>query len=241
MNIKVFKDAKTIGKACGTVFAAQVITKPNSVLGLATGSSPVPTYETMIDLYNQGVVDFSGVTTFNLDEYVGIGHDHDQSYYYFMQENLFKGINVPKDKINVLSGINPDVEKECSDYEKAIEEAGGIDLQILGIGNNGHIAFNEPADNFAATAHQVTLTQSTIEANKRFFESIEDVPGSSVTMGIGSIFKAKKIVLIATGEAKADAIYAMVNGPVTPQCPASILQFHSDVTIFCDEAAASKL
>lgn len=241
MNVLVMKNTQEIGKAAGTMFAAQVISKPNSVLGLATGSTPIPTYQYMIELYKQGVVDYSKVTTYNLDEYCGLTHDHDQSYYYFMQENLFKGINVPTESIHVLNGVAPDAQAECDAYDAAIDAAGGIDLQILGIGNNGHIAFNEPCSSFPAKTHIVSLTQSTIEANKRFFESIDDVPKQAITMGIGSIMKARNIILIATGAAKAEAVKAMINGPVDPQCPASILQFHPNVTIFLDEPAASLL
>ncbi|MBQ6569641.1 MAG: glucosamine-6-phosphate deaminase [Clostridia bacterium] len=240
MVVKVYKDAAAIGAAAGMVFASQVITKPDSVLGLATGSTPIPTYKFMIKAYEDGIVDYSKVTTFNLDEYVGLGHEHDQSYYYFMHDNLFNYINVPEESINVLSGTAADPDKECAEYEARIDAAGGIDLQILGIGRNGHIAFNEPADDFADKTHKVALTESTIEANKRFFASADDVPRYAVSMGIGSIMRAKKIILIATGADKADAIYALVKGGVTPQCPASILRMHSDVTIFCDEAAYSK-
>lgn len=241
MNVLVMKNTQEIGKAAGTMFAAQVINKPNCVLGLATGSTPIPTYQYMIELYKQGVVDYSKVTTYNLDEYCGLTHDHDQSYYYFMQENLFKGINVPTENIHVLNGVAPDAQVECDNYDAAIDAAGGIDLQILGIGNNGHIAFNEPCSEFPAKTHIVSLTQSTIEANKRFFESIDDVPKQAITMGIGSIMKARSIILIATGAAKAEAVKALVSGPVDPQCPASILQFHPNVTIFLDESAASLL
>lgn len=241
MVVKVFNSADEIGKAAAAVFAAQVITKPDSILGLATGSSPVPTYNNMISLYKEGVVDFKDVTTFNLDEYVGLEKNHEQSYWTFMHENLFNSLNIPEDQINVLSGVAADLEKECNDYEEKIRLAGGIDLQILGIGNNGHIAFNEPDNSFSMGTHKVALTESTIEANTRFFESREDVPRFAVSMGVGSIFKAKKIILIATGAAKANAVNAMVNGPVDPNCPASILQLHNDVTIFCDDAAAGLL
>lgn len=240
MVVKVYKDAEAIGKAAGMVFASQVITNPESVLGLATGSTPIPTYKFMIKAYEDGVVDYSKVTTYNLDEYVGLDHAHDQSYYYFMHDNLFNHINVPEESINVLSGTAADVDQECIDYEKRIKAAGGIDLQILGIGRNGHIAFNEPAADYADLTHKVALTESTIEANKRFFESADDVPRYAVTMGIGTIMRAKKIILIATGADKADAIYALVKGAVTPEWPASILRMHEDVTIFCDEAAYSK-
>lgn len=241
MNVRIYKDAKAIGTAAAALFAAQVIDKPNSVLGLATGSSPIPTYQKMAEMYREGAVDFSGVTTFNLDEYVGLDHGHDQSYYYFMMENLFKHINVPHDRIHVLSGTAANVEDECRHYEEMIEAAGGIDLQILGIGRNGHIAFNEPADAFAPTTHIVELTESTIEANKRFFASADDVPRRALTMGIGSIMKARSIVIIATGSDKAEAIKEMVNGPISPSCPASILQVHPDTVVMVDEAAGALL
>ena len=241
MNVRVYKDDKAIGSAAAALFAACVTEKPNCVLGLATGSSPIPTYRKMAELYRDGAVDYAEVTTYNLDEYVGLDHDHDQSYYYFMQENLFRHINVKEENIHVLSGTAPDPEKECRDYEKAIEAAGGIDLQILGIGRNGHIAFNEPADAFAPATHVVELTESTIDANKRFFTSVDDVPRRALTTGIGTIMKARAIVLIATGADKAEAVRAMVKGPVTPRCPASILQFHPNTTIMVDEAAASLL
>lgn len=241
MNVKIYKDAQAIGEAAATIFSAQVIAKPDSVLGLATGSSPIPTYNQMIDLYKKGIVDYSKVTTFNLDEYITLGHDHPQSYYYFMQENLFKGINVPAENIHVPCGTAEDIDAEGKRYDAMIAEAGGIDVQILGIGNNGHIAFNEPCDNFPMGTHKVALTESTIEANTRFFENSDEVPRWAISMGIGSIMKARKIILVATGAAKADAVYGMVKGPVTPECPASILQMHPDVTIFADEAAASKL
>ena len=241
MVVKVYKDVQTIGTAAATLFAACVIEKPNCVLGLATGSSPIPTYQKMAELYRSGVVDYSKVTTYNLDEYVGLDHSHNQSYYYFMMENLFKHINVPKESIHVLSGIAKDINKECSDYEKAIENAGGIDLQILGIGRYGHIAFNEPSDSFAPVTHIVNLTESTIEANKRFFSSADEVPRQAVTTGIGTIMKSRKIMLIATGKEKAEAVKCLVKGSIDPQCPASILQIHPDTTIFLDEAAASLL
>lgn len=241
MNVRTYKDPQAIGTAAAALFSAKVIEKPHAVLGLATGSTPIPTYTKMAEMYACGAVDFSGVTTYNLDEYVGLGHDHPQSYYYFMMDNLFRHINVPKSSIHVLSGTASDSAAECAAYEKAIEAAGGIDLQILGIGRNGHIAFNEPADAFAPVTHVVDLTQSTIEANTRFFSSSDEVPRQALSMGIGSIMKAKAIVLIATGADKAEAVKAMITGPVTPQCPASILQLHPNVTIMLDAPAASLL
>lgn len=241
MKVHICKDTEAMGKAAAALFIACVEEKPNAVLGLATGSTPIPTYSEMAKAYQTGVIDFSKVTTFNLDEYVGLAPTHEQSYRYFMETNLFKHINIPTESTHVLSGLAADPEAECGNYEAMIDAAGGIDLQILGLGNNGHIAFNEPADAFAATTHTVTLTESTIEANKRFFASADEVPRKAYTMGIGSIMKAKKIVLLANGAAKADAVAAMVEGPVTPQCPASILQFHPNVVVLVDEAAAAKL
>ena len=241
MHIKIYKDSKAIGKAAASVFAAQVITKPGSVLGFATGSSPLPTYQELISLYQQGLVDFSSVTTFNLDEYIGLSHEHSESYFYFMQKNLFEKINVPANSVHIPNGTAKDIEAEGRAYDDMIFKAGGIDLQILGIGNNGHIAFNEPCDFFPIGTHQVVLAQSTIEANTRFFENSDEVPRFAISMGIGSIMKARKIILIATGKAKAQAIHDMVKGPVTPMCPASALQLHPDVTVFSDEDASSLL
>lgn len=241
MNVRVYSSKEAIGTAAATLFAARVIAKPDSVLGLATGSTPIPTYQKMAELYKSGAVDFSKVTTFNLDEYVGLTHEHEQSYYYFMMDNLFRHINVPLDNIHVLSGTAEDSEAECAAYDAAIDAAGGIDLQILGIGRNGHIAFNEPAADFAPATHVVDLTPSTIEANTRFFNSSDEVPRQALTMGIGSIMKAKSIVIIATGADKAEAVKAMIQGNVSPSCPASVLQLHPDVTVMLDEAAASML
>lgn len=241
MNLQVFKNADTIASVAAALFAACITEKPDCVLGMATGSSPVPTYKKLVELNRQGLVDFSKVTSYNLDEYVGLDHSHEQSYYYFMMDTLFHHVNIDPNNVHVLSGTAADLGKECADYEQAVDAAGGIDLQILGIGNNGHIAFNEPTDSFPAATHLVDLTESTVEANKRFFESAYEVPRQALTMGIGSIMKARKIVLIATGEDKAEAVRNMVKGPVVPHCPASILQFHPQVTILVDEAAASLL
>lgn len=241
MVVRTYASTEAIGAAAASLFSACVISKPDAVLGLATGSTPIPTYQKMAELYKMGAVDYASVTTFNLDEYVGLTHEHEQSYYYFMMENLFSHINVPKESIHVLSGTAADPVKECADYEKMIDAAGGIDLQILGIGRNGHIAFNEPADDFAPVTHVVELTPSTIEANTRFFSSSDEVPKKALSMGIGSIMKAKAIVIIATGKDKAEAVKAMVSGPVTPACPASVLQLHPNVVVMLDEEAASLL
>ena len=240
MKIHVYKDAQTIGTAAAALFAAQILENPACVLGLATGSTPIPTYQKLVELHRAGVLDFSRVTSFNLDEYIGLTHDHPQSYYYFMQENLFSHININPESVHVPCGTG-DPEENCRAYEDSIAQAGGVDLQILGIGRNGHIAFNEPADIFPAMTHVVDLTESTIEANKRFFDKAEDVPRRAISMGIGSIMRARAILLIATGADKADAVYAMVHGEISPQCPASILQLHPNAVILLDEAAAARL
>lgn len=239
MNVLIYNTEEQIGIAAGNYMCGQVLQKPNSVLGLATGSTPLKPYGQMIELYKKGVVDFSGVTTFNLDEYVDLDVNDKNSYHSFMHENLFDHINIPEKNINFLDGNAADPEKECREYEKKIKAAGGIDIQLLGIGSNGHIAFNEPADCFQRWTHVVTLKESTVKDNSRFFKSIDEVPTRALTMGIGSIMQAKKILIIAIGENKAKAIKQLIDGNVTPMCPASVLQFHTDVTLMLDKAAAS--
>lgn len=241
MNVLIFDTEEQIGIAAGNYMCGQVLQKPDSVLGLATGSTPLKPYGQMIDLYKKGVVDFSKVTTFNLDEYVNLDVNDKNSYHSFMHENLFDHINIPEKSINFLNGNASDPEKECEEYENKIKKAGGIDIQLLGIGSNGHIAFNEPSDCFQRWSHVVNLKESTVKDNSRFFKSIEEVPTQAVTMGIGSIMQAKKILIIAIGENKAKAIKQLINGNVTPQCPASVLQFHTDVTLMLDRGAASLL
>ncbi len=241
MNVLIFDTEEQIGIAAGNYMCGQVLQKPDSVLGLATGSTPLKPYGQMIDLYKKGVVDFSKVTTFNLDEYVNLDVNDKNSYHSFMHENLFDHINIPEKSINFLNGNASDPEKECEEYENKIKKAGGIDIQLLGIGSNGHIAFNEPSDCFQRWSHVVNLKESTVKDNSRFFKSIEEVPTQAVTMGIGSIMQAKKILIIAIGENKAKAIKQNLNGNVTPQCPASVLQFHTDVTLMLDRGAASLL
>lgn len=241
MNVLIFDTEEQIGIAAGNYMCGQVLQKPDSVLGLATGSTPLKPYGQMIDLYKKGIVDFSNVTTFNLDEYVNLDVNDKNSYHSFMHENLFDHINIPKESINFLNGNASDPEKECEEYENKIKKAGGIDIQLLGIGSNGHIAFNEPSDCFQRWSHIVNLKESTVKDNSRFFKSIEEVPTQAVTMGIGSIMQAKKILIIAIGENKAKAIKQLINGNVTPQCPASVLQFHTDVTLMLDRGAASLL
>lgn len=239
MNVLIYDSEEQIGIAAGNYMCGQVLQKPDSVLGLATGSTPLKPYGQMIELYKKGVVDFSKVTTFNLDEYANLDVNDKNSYHSFMHENLFDHINIPADQINFLDGNAEDPEEECRRYEEKIKKAGGIDIQLLGIGSNGHIAFNEPADCFQRWSHVVTLKESTVKDNSRFFKSIDEVPTQALTMGIGSIMQAKKILIIAIGENKAKAIKQLIDGNVTPMCPASVLQFHTDVTLMLDRAAAA--
>ncbi len=220
-----------LSKAAGNIIASQIILKPNSVLGLATGSSPVGAYKELIKKYENGELDFSRITSVNLDEYIGLDGDNDQSYRYFMNTNLFNHVNIDKSKTFVPSGIATDIEKECKDYDDNIKRLGGIDLQLLGIGLDGHIGFNEPDEFFTKATHKVTLDESTIEANARFFESIDDVPRAAVTMGMGGIMGAKRVLLIANGESKKEIIEKAFFGPIDPKVPASILQLHSDLTV----------
>lgn len=241
MRFIVTKDYNDMSRKAANIISAQIITKPNCVLGLATGSTPVGTYKQLVEWYNKDDLDFSEVSTVNLDEYKGLDHDNDQSYYYFMMNNLFKHVNIDLSKTHVPNGTEPDPEKACADYEKIVNEYGGADLQLLGLGHNGHIGFNEPADDFPKVTHCVDLTESTIKANARFFEKIEDVPTQAYTMGIGTIFKAKRILLIASGKDKAEIVKKAFCGPIDPRVPASILQLHPDVTIVLDEDAASLL
>ncbi|QJA07863.1 glucosamine-6-phosphate deaminase [Romboutsia sp. CE17] len=241
MRILVCKDYESMSKKAAQIILSQVTLKPNSVLGLATGSTPIGMYKNLVDMYKNGVVDFSDIITFNLDEYYKLPITNDQSYHYFMQENLFNHININPANIHIPNGMADNIEKECEEYENSIKDAGGIDIQILGIGRNAHIGFNEPTTSFEKGTHLVDLTPSTIEANARFFKSEDEVPKKAITMGTGSIFKARKIVMLACGEDKADAIYNTVYGKITPKIPASILQLHDDVVLILDEAAASKL
>lgn len=241
MRIIVTKDYEDMSKKAAAIIAAQVAEKPDCVLGLATGSTPIGTYKNLVEWYENGSLDFSEVKTVNLDEYRGLPRDNDQSYYYFMHDNLFNHVNIDEANTNVPDGTNPDADAECARYEALIASYGGQDLQLLGLGHNGHIGFNEPAKEFDKTTHCVDLQESTIEANKRFFASADDVPKQAYTMGIGTIMKAKKILVVANGEGKADIVAKAFFGPVAPEVPASILQFHPDVTIVVDEAAASRL
>ena len=241
MKIYKAKDYKDMSRKAANIISAQVIMKPNCVLGLATGSTPIGTYDQLVEWYNKGDLDFSEVTTVNLDEYKGLPRTNDQSYYYFMHQHLFDRVTIKLENTNVPDGTQEDAEKECARYEALIESMGGVDIQLLGLGHNGHIGFNEPAADFAVTTHCVDLTESTIEANKRFFASAEDVPKQAYTMGIKTIMQAKKILVVVNGEAKADIVERAFFGPVTPEVPASILQMHNDVTLVGDEAALAKI
>lgn len=230
-----------MSRKSANIISAQVILNPNSVLGLATGSSPIGTYEKLVEWHGKGDIDFSGVKTVNLDEYTGLTKDNPCSYYYFMYENLFKHINIDLNNTHIPDGTQKDTEKECARYDKLLSSVGQVDLQLLGIGNNGHIGFNEPCDIFRKSTFCVKLAQSTIDANARFFNSPEDIPHYAYTMGIGSIMSAKKILLVVHGEGKADILREAIEGPITPLVPASVLQLHNDVTIVADEGALSKL
>ena len=241
MKIYKAKDYKDMSRKAANIISAQVIMKPNCVLGLATGSTPIGTYDQLVEWYNKGDLDFSEVTTVNLDEYKGISRENDQSYYYFMHQHLFDRVNIDPERTNVPNGMEPDAEKECGRYEELIRSLGGVDLQLLGLGHNGHIGFNEPGEAFEKETHCVDLTESTIEANKRFFASADDVPKQAYTMGIKTIMQAKKILIVVNGENKADIVERAFFGPVTPEVPASILQLHNDVTLVGDEAALAKI
>lgn len=241
MKIYKAKDYKDMSRKAANIISAQMIMKPNCVLGLATGSTPIGTYDQLVEWYNKGDLDFSEVTTVNLDEYKGLPRTNDQSYYYFMHQHLFDRVNIDPERTNVPNGMEPDAEKECGRYEELIRSLGGVDLQLLGLGHNGHIGFNEPGEAFEKETHCVDLTESTIEANKRFFASADDVPKQAYTMGIKTIMQAKKILIVVNGENKADIVERAFFGPVTPEVPASILQLHNDVTLVGDEEALAKI
>lgn len=235
MNFIKVDSYEQLSKKAAGIIAAQVIMKPDCVLGLATGSSPLGTYANLAKMCDAGELDFSKVTSVNLDEYAGLDGTHDQSYRYFMDTNLFSKININKEKTYVPSGVASDLVKEGAEYDKLIENLGGIDLQLLGIGLDGHIGFNEPDSVFTAETHPVDLDESTIDANARFFASRDDVPRQAITMGMMSIMQAKKILLIANGQNKKAILEKSFSGPVDPMIPASILQLHPDVTVIFAE------
>lgn len=239
MRIICAKDYKDVSRKAANIISAQVILKPDCVLGLATGSSPIGTYQQLIRWYEKGDLDFAHVRTVNLDEYVGLNKDHDQSYAYFMRQNFFDHINIDQANCNIPNGMNPDAEAECARYDAVIKSLGGIDLQLLGLGPNGHIGFNEPCDEFVKGTNKVSLTKETIDANARFFASRDEVPKFAYTMGIGSIVNAQRVLMVVNGANKAQAVRDCFFGPISPRAPGSILQLHPDFTLVADEAALS--
>lgn len=238
MKFAIAKDYEEMSKLGADCIIEQIKKKPDSILGLATGSSPEGTYRYLVDAYNNGL-DFSKVSTFNLDEYYGLSPQHPESYMYFMEKNLFKHVNINRSKIHIPNGLCRDIEEECKGYDETIAKAGGIDLQLLGIGRNGHIGFNEPGDSLDIMTHVADLTENTIEANSRFFNSIDEVPRKALTMGMGTIMKSKKILLLAYGKNKAEAIALLAGTEVDTNVPATLLLLHRDVTVIVDRDAAS--
>lgn len=241
MRIILTKDYQDMSRKAANIISAQVILKPDSVLGLATGSTPVGIYRQLAQWYEKGDLDFSKVTTVNLDEYRGLSPEDSQSYHYYMEKNFFSKVNLRADRHFLPDGNNEDAAAECARYEALIGSLGGIDLQLLGLGHNGHIGFNEPAKDFVGSVHLVDLAERTIEANKRFFSSAEAVPRQAYTMGVRTILCAKKILLAVSGEDKADALFRTLNGPISPKVPGSVLQLHPDVVVVADAAAAGRL
>ncbi|TMP26459.1 glucosamine-6-phosphate deaminase [Pseudoalteromonas rubra] len=241
MQIVILKNAAEVAAYGADIFTQQLTRNAGSVLGLATGSTPVALYQELIRRNQAGTVSFSKAKTFNLDEYLGLNGDHPQSYRYFMNEQLFNHIDINKDNTHVPPGDAKNPIEACKEYEAQISAAGGIDVQLLGIGRNGHIGFNEPSSGLTSRTRVKTLTKATIDDNARFFAADEYQPHLSITMGIGTILDARKVVLLATGENKADAVHAMIEGPLTAACPASALQMHRHAVIVLDEGAASKL
>lgn len=237
MRLIQTKDYHEASRQVANIISAQVILKPDSVLGLATGSSPIGAYQQLIEWYNKGDVDFSRVRSVNLDEYVGLAPSHEQSYAYFMHHNFFDFINIKPENVHLPDGLDPDAEGQGEKYDALIRSLGGVDLQLLGIGRDGHIGFNEPCGEFVKGTHCVELTQDTREANARFFGSIELVPKTAYTMGILDIMQARRVLMIASGSSKAAILKDAFWGPVTPQIPASILQLHPDFTLVADEEA----
>ncbi len=239
MKIYIEDNYEAVSKKAALIVASQIILKPKSVLGLATGSTPVGMYSELVRMFNRGELDFREVTTFNLDEYYGLPKQHSSSYYTYMMENFFRHINVPEDKIHIPNGMAENIVRECLEYEERIRIAGGIDLQVLGIGANGHIGFNEPGNKLNVTTHLVGLSAKTIADNSRFFDNPQEVPKEALSVGIATIMKAKKIVLLATGSNKAEAMREMTSGFVNTQVPASILQTHSDIILIADREAGA--
>lgn len=241
MRIICTKDYEEMSRKIADFIAAQMLIKPDSVLGLATGSTVIGAYQELVERCKRGEVDFSRISTVNLDEYIGLPPEHEQSYHYYMNQHLFDHVNINKKKTHVPSGIAPDEQQECLRYESLIRELDGIDLQLLGLGKTCHIGFNEPSDRFDTITHVVTLNEQTRKDNSRFFSSIDEVPKKAITMGIQTIMSAKMILLAVNGEGKAEAVAAALQGDVKPSVPGSILQMHPNVVVIGDEAALSKL
>ena len=238
MNIIITENYSEMSKLAAKQIAAIINNKPEAILGLATGGTPIGLYNELIEMNKKNLVSFSKVTTVNLDEYIGLPESHPQSYRYFMNDKLFNYIDVDINRTFVPNGLAEDVAEEGRKYDKMIDDLGGIDIQLLGIGKNGHIAFNEPDEDLIAGTHLTSLTESTIKANSRFFDSIDEVPKYAITMGLGQIMKSKKIILIASGEDKAEAVKALVSGKITTNNPATMLQMHRDVVLIVDKDAA---
>lgn len=241
MRVRIEPSYFEMSNVAAKLIAAQLRRKPDSVLGLATGSTPLGIYRELARMHKDEGLDFAGVRTFNLDEYYGLAPDHPQSYRYFMDENLLRHVNIDPKNVHIPGGIVKDIEASCSEYEASIREAGGIDIQLLGIGRDGHIAFNEPGSSLGSRTRLKTLAQETISDNARFFKSLDEVPRFAITMGVGTILESRHIVLLASGVEKSDAVRLAVEGPVTSEITASVLQLHPKVTVFLDEAAAEKL
>lgn len=241
MNVYSYSSNTQLNEAAAGLIAATLQQKPNAVLGLATGSTPIGVYEKLVELYQDGKVSFKAASSFNLDEYVGLPRDHSESYYSFMNHHLFQHVDLPEEKAKIPQGNTNNPEEECTRYDQMIQEAGGIDLQILGIGHNGHIGFNEPADSLMGATHVVTLHEETRKANARFFNTIDEVPTHAITVGMTAIMKAKCILLLVRGADKADIIDQALNGPITTQCPASFLQLHPNLIVMTDSEAGRKL
>ncbi len=236
MKLLLTKDYAELSRRAALIIAGQILVRPDSVLGLATGSTPLGTYEMLVQMYEAGILDFSSVRTFNLDEYRGLSAEDPQGYAWYMQHTLFSKINIPASAVHIEDALEADADKACREYEKKIRDAGGIDLQLLGLGENGHIGFNEPDSSFSDSCRCVDLSESTITANSRFFASREDVPRQAYTMGIGSIMRARKLLLLVSGEKKAGALWQLLTGPVCPELPASILRMHPDVTVIAEKS-----
>lgn len=241
MKIIVADTYEEMSRQAADEIAAVMASKPNCVLGLATGTTPIGLYADLVARHQRGELSFAEASSYNLDEYRGLPGTHEQSYRYFMQDNLFDHVDIDAARTHVPDGSNPDAQAACAEYERAIEEAGGVDIQLLGLGHNGHIGFNEPCDEFPKETHVVELTESTIQANSRLFDSIDEVPREAYTMGVGTIMRAKRILVVANGAGKAEIVRDAFTGPVTPQVPASVLQFHPDVTVIVDKEAGALL